>query len=158
MKKICESKLNALIAYQKCLNVLAENPWMAGKVKDLTVHLRKVVLKTEALPQKQKRNPKDTPAAEHTQPFYGFVMHVGKTCIIVSVKSGKADAFKGDDVVSETVVTGRFEIDGIIYAKKDTVNGFVRYTPVADKAHKPRKKLRVNGPLATAAMEELHKY
>ena len=154
-KTICESKLNAYVAFTKAVKVINNYAKKedVGDVIDRQVHLRKIVLKTSAFSKTDKRNPTDTPAPQHSKPFYAFVLQAGTQKVIVPLETGFAKVYDNSEVVSETKVPKMFYIHGVAYGRKDSVNGFVRYAPVRIKK-KERRKLSVNGPLVTAALRE----
>jgi hypothetical protein len=163
MKKkiICSSKLNAYVANQKAETVInaftAENPAkMAGAAVEEKIHLRRVVVRSSARKRSKKLNPGETTPL-NSSPFYAFVKQAGPVKVVVNVQTGEARVFANEDVISAVKVhSGKFTINGVTYAKKDTLNGFVRYEPVREK-RSLRQKLSIHGPIVTAAMRALKK-
>jgi hypothetical protein len=155
-KAICPSKINAQVAYEKATEVIAAykaaHPQeMADAAMDSQVHLRKLVLKASAFDKTGKRHHTDSPAAKQSKPFYGFVLNAGKKKVIVPVETGVAKVYSNEDILAEKSVQKTFSVSGVTYAVGDTINGIARYVPVRSRK-KERRKLRLNGPIVTAAM------
>ena len=121
------------------------------------IHLRKVVVRSAARKRSKKLNLGET-VPTNSEPFYAFIKQAGSVKCIVNIKTGEARIFANEDVISSSKVSdGRFTIDGIIYGKKDTLNGFARYEPIREAKKSLRKKLSINGPIVTAAMRVLRR-
>lgn len=121
------------------------------------IHLRKVVVRETARKRSKKLSFGET-APTKSKPFFAFVKQAGEVKAVVNVKTGEARVFANEDVVSEVKLTdNRFTIDGVTYAKKDTIDGFARYAQIKEAKKSLRKKLSINGPIVTAAMRVLRR-
>lgn len=121
------------------------------------IHLRKVVVRETARKRSKKLSFGET-APTKSKPFFAFVKQAGEVKAVVNVKTGEARVFANEDVVSEVKLTdNRFTIDGVTYAKKDTIDGFARYAQIKEAKKSLRKKLSINGPIVTAAMMVLRR-
>ena len=144
-KTICAENLNAIIANNKANIAIAvaeqNNPaCFAGATIDSGVHLNKVVMRDRAFGNRAGR------------PFYAFVKRAGDITILVDVASGKSALFDDAVISSAKQVNERFEIKGVIYDQKDTVNGFPRYRAVGC-VEKPRAKAQLKKALLSVVHE-----
>lgn len=121
------------------------------------IHLRKVVVR-ETVRKRSKKLSFGETAPTKSKPFFAFVKQAGEVKAVVNVKTGEARVFANEDVVSETKVPdSKLIIDGVRYAKQDTLNGCPRYIVVKEAKRSLRKKLSINGPIVTAAMRVLRR-
>ena len=125
-KSICASKLNAFIANGKANEVI--NVLNLDAVEK-NVQLSKVVLRI--------------PMFKHVsgKPFYAFVKQAGEQAVLVDVASGAVQAVNNCQIAAQTNVNDRFKIDGVTYAKADTINGMPRYKPVATDKYQRLTKI-----------------
>lgn len=126
---ICSAKLNAIVANDKIHehieNFIKDNPdGLSGATIEKGVHLVKVIT--------------NGPAFGHPAgvPFFAFAKNVGQFSVINDLKSGHTQMFDGASLRSVSRVKGRFTINGVVYALKDTMNDMPRYRAVA----RPEKK------------------
>lgn len=144
-KTICDQNLNSIIANNKAnivIEVLKQKDPLsfAGATIEPHVQLNKIVLRKRAL------------GASAGKPFYAFSKRAGTLTILVNVASGKSGAFDDSVIASATQVQERFEIDGVIYDQKDTLNGQPRYRAVG-RTEKPRAKAQIKHALMAFAHE-----
>ena len=131
-KFIRPENLNAIVANNKA-NVGIEvakqkDPTcLAGATIEQNVQLNKVVLREKAFGTKANR------------PFYAFSKRAGALTVLVDVNTGKTGLFDDSVIASATQVGEQFEIGGVIYGLKDTLNGQPRYRAVG-RVEKPRAK------------------
>lgn len=64
-------------------------------------------------------------------PFIAGVRQCGDKKVAYFLKRKKLAVIENFMVSNETNVGKEFEVDGVKYIQKDTLNGFPRYTPVA---------------------------
>lgn len=125
-KSICSSKLNSLLADAKASVALATVQSEDVVAED--TRLSKISLRSEFA-----RHPAGTP-------FYAFVKRSGDLYGVIDLKSGAIIVVGNDNIASLTNVKGNFEVDGICYGLKDTINGWPRYRALC--ALKRNKRLR----------------
>lgn len=124
--------LNSIVANNKAniaIEVALQNDptCFAGATIDQNVQLNKVVLREKAFGTKANR------------PFYAFSKRAGALTVLVDVTSGKTGLFDDSVIASATQVNEQFEIKGVIYGLKDTLNGQPRFRAVGC-VEKPRAK------------------
>ena len=131
-KRINEANLNSLVANEradkfinKVLKKQAPEFFCDSEIEP-RVHLNKLVLRADFFNHRAG------------VPFYAFTKHIDDLNIIVDVKSAKIDVVDSSTIASQTEVKGNFTIDGVVYDKKDMVNGQPRYCCVGGKICKSR--------------------
>ena len=131
-KIIRDENLNSIVANNKA-NIAIEvaiqhNPTaFCGVMIEPNVQLNKVVLRERAFGNSAGK------------PFYAFAKRAGEVTILVDVVSGKTAFFDDSAISAAALVNERFTIKGVIYDKKDTLNGCPRYRAVGC-VEKPRAK------------------
>ncbi len=63
-------------------------------------------------------------------PFIAAVRKCGEQQVVFSIKRTKYALIDDIDISSETNVGKEFEVNGIKYVQKDTINGYPRYKPL----------------------------
>lgn len=122
MRKISSANLNAIVANTKTNKLVDEirsmrPEFLSTATIPTKVQLRKVVLREQAF---------GIPAGT---PIYAFAKRASKRVILlVDVRTGLARLSPMSSLISSAPVTGKFEIDGVTYKQKDTVNGQPRYS------------------------------
>lgn len=137
MKKkiICEANLNSIVANTKADKAIKairnESPnFLAEAPIENEVKLRKVTLRESAF---------NAPAGS---PLYVFMKRASKKLtVVVDVETGKAKVIPTSIIDSNVAVTGRFEINGVTYELKDTMNGCPRYRACGSKFKSRAKAL-----------------
>lgn len=128
-KSICSSKLNSLLADAKASVALATVQSEDVVAED--TRLSKISLRSEF--------------AGHPvgSPFYAFVKRSGKLFCVIDLKSGAIIIVGNDNIASLTNVKDNFEVDGICYGLKDTINGWPRYRALCALKRSKRRKARI---------------
>lgn len=144
-KFIRTENLNSIIANNKAnigIEVARQNDptCFAGATIEPNVQLNKVVLRAKAFGIKANR------------PFYAFSKRAGALTVLVDVNTGKTRLFDDSVIASATQVGEQFEIGGVIYGLKDTLNDQPRYRAVG-RVEKPRAKARLKKDLMSLVDE-----
>jgi len=151
MKEICAAKTNALVANDKMnqavINYNANHKCQLNTDGDVVV-ARVIIASSTGKFGKQKPSSKDTKKNRFTNPigtpFLCFMKNVNANkTLIVGIKSGKADIVDRRNLSVKHKDMKTFNINGVCYHVKDTVNGLPRF--VAHHNTAPRcKNLNLN--------------
>ncbi|MBR1601207.1 MAG: hypothetical protein IJ677_06470 [Alphaproteobacteria bacterium] len=152
MKEICAAKTNALVANNKMNQaVMGYNAnHKCQLINDGNVMVARVIISSRQTFGKQKTasSPKDTKKNRFINPtgvpFLCFMKNVNANkTIIVGIESGKADIVDRRNLSVRHKDMKTFQIKGVRYHIKDTVNGLPRFTAHHDTAPR-RNKLNIN--------------
>lgn len=147
-KIICDENLNSIVANAKADKAIAavrkEYPsFLANETIPTEMQLRKITLREPAF---------DVPAGK---PVYAFAKRLSKKLtVLVELTSGKAEIISTATIDSNAPVNGKFNIDGVVYDLKDTMNGCPRYRACGSE-HKARAKGQIKRRLKDLANEFL---
>ncbi len=159
-KYICDSKVNALVAFNKATAIIETyNTTHKRQIcaKENHPSIVKIVLTTSAPNVKAAmKSPKDVRKFNRKHPIgVPFVCFMVRTsfnmAVIVGIESGLAEIVSLRSIIFKDVYHGGFKIKGVRYRVKDYCNGVPRFQAVIRDKRPRRKKVSLTSPVVVRA-------
>jgi len=165
-KFICDSKVNALVAYNKVVEAIDDYNQIHKRqlcAKENAPTIVKIILTTESARNVKVRmnSPKDVRKFNRKHPigvpFLCFMVRAsGNMAVIVGIESGLAEIMSLRKVIIKDAYYGSFKIKGVRYKVKDYCHGLPRYQAIIRNKRPRRKKMSLTSPAVTRALRFLH--